>query len=101
MPGAGARGNSARTFVAQRRQGDRIRHDDPAGVRLLPDLPVWDLLGRSGKMDPAFAVWTANIFFFLAGIALLYRVDRMPIELGSFGAAWQRLKGRFVGGQAG
>jgi LPS export ABC transporter permease LptG/LPS export ABC transporter permease LptF len=58
-------------------------------------------LGRSGKMDPAFAVWTANIFFFLAGLALLYRVDRMPIEIGSPGAAWQRLKARFTGGQAG
>jgi LPS export ABC transporter permease LptG/LPS export ABC transporter permease LptF len=57
-------------------------------------------LGRSGKIDPALAVWTANIAFFLAGLLLLYRVDRRPVEIGSVGAFWQRLKARFRGGEA-
>ena len=58
-------------------------------------------LGRSGKLDPAIAVWSGNIVFFLAGLVLLYRVDRMPIEIGSIGAYFQRIKARFAKGEAG
>lgn len=57
-------------------------------------------LGRSGKMDPALAVWMANIAFFLAGLLLMWRADRRPVEIGSLIAFWQRFKGRFAKGEA-
>ena len=57
-------------------------------------------LGRSGKMDPALAVWMANIVFFLAGLLLMWRADRRPVEIGSLIAFWQRFKGRFAKGEA-
>ena len=57
-------------------------------------------LGRSGKMDPALAVWMANIIFFLAGLLLMWRADRRPVEIGSLIAFWQRFKGRFAKGEA-
>ncbi|MDT8068331.1 MAG: LptF/LptG family permease [Terriglobia bacterium] len=57
-------------------------------------------LGRSGKMDPAIAVWMANIVFFVAGVFLMWRADKHPIEIGSIGLAFQRLKGRFAKGEA-
>lgn len=37
---------------------------------------------RSGKLPPVFGVWLANIVFAIVGMFLLWRVDRMPIELG-------------------
>ena len=40
-------------------------------------------LGRQGKMDPALGVWMANVVFFLAGLALLARVNRRPLEMAS------------------
>jgi LPS export ABC transporter permease LptG/LPS export ABC transporter permease LptF len=58
-------------------------------------------LGRQGKVDPALAVWSANIVFFLAGVVLLRRVDRMPIEIGSFRGLWVRIKDRFARGEVG
>ncbi|MGE5109710.1 MAG: LptF/LptG family permease [Acidobacteriaceae bacterium] len=57
-------------------------------------------LGRSGKMDPALAVWMANIIFFLAGLLLMWRADRHPVEIGSLLTFWQRFKGRFAKGEA-
>jgi LPS export ABC transporter permease LptG/LPS export ABC transporter permease LptF len=57
-------------------------------------------LGRSGKMDPALAVWMGNIVFFVAGVLLLWRVDRRPVEIGSVGVFFQKLKGRFARGAA-
>lgn len=58
-------------------------------------------LGRQGKVDPALAVWSANIVFFLAGVVLLRRVDHMPIEIGSLRGAWLRVKDRFARGEVG
>ncbi len=59
-------------------------------------------LGRSGKLDPALAVWMANAIFFIAGLALLWRVDRMPIEIGfSPSAIWQKFKSRYASGEIG
>ncbi len=46
-------------------------------------------MARQGKMPPWEGVWMANIFFFLCGLILLWRVDRMPLELGSFTAPWK------------
>ena len=49
---------------------------------------------RQGKVPPWLGVWAGNIAFFLGGLLLLWRVDRMPIELGSFNAGWKSLKER-------
>jgi LPS export ABC transporter permease LptG/LPS export ABC transporter permease LptF len=37
---------------------------------------------RSGKLPPVVGVWMANIVFGLIGLLLLWRVDKMPIEIG-------------------
>src|SRR5262249_40715256 len=60
-------------------------------------------LARSGKMSPVLGVWMANLIFALIGVALLWRTDKLPIELGlgqvllgqlrSAAAALFRLKG--------
>ena len=52
-------------------------------------------LARQGKMPPWEGVWMANAFFFLCGLVLLWRVDRMPIELGSVAAVWKALRDKF------
>jgi len=38
-------------------------------------------LARQGRVPPAVGVWLANGVFFLAGAWLLWRVDRMPMEI--------------------
>lgn len=48
-------------------------------------------MARQGRLSPWFGSWMGNIFFFLCGLFLLWRVDRMPIELGSVAAAWKSL----------
>ncbi|HKW66309.1 MAG TPA: LPS export ABC transporter permease LptF [Terriglobales bacterium] len=48
-------------------------------------------LARQGRLSPPLGVWLANILFFLGGIVLLWRVDQMPIEIGSVRAWWQRV----------
>ncbi len=40
-------------------------------------------MARQGKLPVAPALWLANLAFVVGGIALLWRVDRMPMELGS------------------
>lgn len=60
-------------------------------------------LARGGKISPVLGVWMANIIFALIGVALLWRTDKLPIELGlgqiligqlkSSAAAIFRLKG--------
>ena len=37
---------------------------------------------RSGKLPPVLGVWMANIVFGLIGLLLLWRVDKMPIDIG-------------------
>ena len=49
-------------------------------------------MARQGKMPPWEGVWMANIFFFLCGLVLLWRVDRMPIEIGSLSAGWKAMR---------
>jgi LPS export ABC transporter permease LptG/LPS export ABC transporter permease LptF len=39
-------------------------------------------LARGGKMSPVLGVWMANIVFAMIGTALLWRADKIPIELG-------------------
>ena len=51
-------------------------------------------LARQGRLSPGVGVWLANILFFVGGVALLWRVDQMPIEIGSVRAWWQRMSQR-------
>ncbi|HEV2116858.1 MAG TPA: LPS export ABC transporter permease LptF [Terriglobales bacterium] len=52
-------------------------------------------LARQGRVSPAVGVWLANILFFIGGVVLLWRVDQMPIEIGSVRAWWQRVTQHF------
>jgi LPS export ABC transporter permease LptF/LPS export ABC transporter permease LptG len=45
-------------------------------------------LARQGKLPIGPAVWMGNIIFFMAGVVFLWRVDRMPIEIGSVRGLW-------------
>ena len=54
-------------------------------------------LARQGKLSPWFGVWAGNIVFFVCGLLLLWRVDRMPIELGSVAALWKSGKEKLQG----
>ena len=49
-------------------------------------------MARQGKVTPWEGVWAGNIFFFLCGLVLLSRVDRMPIEIGSMGDFWKSIR---------
>ena len=51
-------------------------------------------LARQGKLSPLLGVWLANIIFFLGGLVLLWRVDRMPMEIGSVRDWWRRIQQR-------
>jgi LPS export ABC transporter permease LptG len=51
-------------------------------------------MARQGRLGAGPAVWLGNAVFLLAGSLLLWRVDRMPIEIGSVAGLWQRLKRR-------
>jgi lipopolysaccharide export system permease protein len=48
-------------------------------------------MARQGKMSPWFGAWMGNIFFFVCGLVLLWRVDRMPIEIANLTAGWKLL----------
>lgn len=60
---------------------------------------VFSLLGvslaRQGKVSPWLGVWGGNLIFFLCGLVLLWRSDRMPGEIGNFAALWARLVRRW------
>ena len=51
--------------------------------------------GRSAKISPWVGVWMANFVFLIAGLFLLWRADRNPIEIGLPRAFWQRIRDRF------
>jgi LPS export ABC transporter permease LptG/LPS export ABC transporter permease LptF len=50
-------------------------------------------LARGGKVSPVLGVWMANIIFALIGTVLLWRTDKIPVELG----LGQMLLGQFKG----
>ncbi len=50
-------------------------------------------LARQGKVSPWLGVWAGNIFFFLCGLLLLWRVDRMPLDFSFFTHAWDMVRG--------
>ena len=52
-------------------------------------------LGRQGKMPPSVGVWMGNAIFVVAGILLMHRVDRAPIDLGWLSQGWEGLKEKF------
>lgn len=54
--------------------------------------------GRSGKVSPAIGVWMANFVSLVAGLVLLWRVDRSSFEVGSIKNLWTALKDRFKRG---
>ena len=53
-------------------------------------------LARQGRLSPFLGVWDGT-FFFVCGLLLLWRVDRMPNELGSVAAVWKSFKERLQG----
>lgn len=52
-------------------------------------------MGRGGKIPPAAGVWMANIIFAVAGVFLLYRVDRAPIDLSWLTQGWETIRAWF------
>jgi lipopolysaccharide export system permease protein len=51
-------------------------------------------MGRQGKLPPAVGVWMANAIFLIAGVMLLHRVDRAPIDLSWLTTGWESLRER-------
>ena len=51
--------------------------------------------GRGGKLSPGLGVWMSDIVFLIAGLVLMWRVDKQPIELGSLRGWWNRFKESF------
>lgn len=49
-------------------------------------------MARQGKVTPWEGVWAGNIFFFVCGLLLLWRLDRMPIDLDGWTEFWRALK---------
>src|SRR5208283_4666963 len=54
-------------------------------------------MARQGKVAPWEGVWAGNIFFFLCGLFLLWRLDQMPIEFGRLSGWWQPAKEKLQG----
>ncbi|HWR13766.1 MAG TPA: LptF/LptG family permease [Terriglobales bacterium] len=51
-------------------------------------------MARQGKFPVGPAVWMGNILFFFAGLVLLWRVDKFPIEIGTLRGFWAGLRAR-------
>src|SRR5271166_1843180 len=49
-------------------------------------------MARQIKVTPWEGVGAGNVFFFFCGLVLLWRVDRMPIELGTWTEFWKAAK---------
>jgi LPS export ABC transporter permease LptF/LPS export ABC transporter permease LptG len=49
-------------------------------------------LARQGKLSPALGAWLANIVFLVAGLFLLWRAERRPIEIPWLRGRWDVLK---------
>src|SRR5260370_3006398 len=50
-------------------------------------------MARGGKVSPAVGVWMANGIFAVVGIFLLWRTDKLPIEIGLGQVLMTRIKG--------
>jgi LPS export ABC transporter permease LptF/LPS export ABC transporter permease LptG len=53
-------------------------------------------LARQGRLPPGVGLWLGNIIFLIGGMLLLWRVDRMPIEIGSPKSLWTHVR-KFFG----
>ena len=53
-------------------------------------------LARQGKLSPALGAWLADIVFFLAGVVLLWRAERRPIDFSSLRVVWNPFKTKFA-----
>jgi LPS export ABC transporter permease LptF/LPS export ABC transporter permease LptG len=49
---------------------------------------------RQGRIPAWLGMWMPNMAFFVGGAILLWRVDRMPMELGNVKALWSALRER-------
>ncbi|HYL14801.1 MAG TPA: LptF/LptG family permease [Terriglobales bacterium] len=49
-------------------------------------------LAKQDRMSPALGVWMANIVFFAAGMFLLWRVERRPVDISYLRALWKPFK---------
>jgi LPS export ABC transporter permease LptF/LPS export ABC transporter permease LptG len=49
-------------------------------------------LAKQDRMSPALGVWMADIVFFAAGMFLLWRVERRPIDTSYLRALWKPFK---------
>lgn len=54
---------------------------------------IGQAMARGGKVPPAAGVWMANAIFATVGIFLLWRTDRLPIELSLGQVLMARVKG--------
>ncbi len=52
-------------------------------------------MARQGKVPPAIGVWMANAVFAVAGLILMWRVDRSSLEVVSVSELWRVLADRF------
>ncbi|MBV8051186.1 MAG: LPS export ABC transporter permease LptF [Acidobacteriaceae bacterium] len=49
-------------------------------------------LARQGKLSPALGAWLADIAFLMAGVILIWRVERKPIDLSHLRKLWNLFK---------
>ncbi len=49
-------------------------------------------MARQGRIPAAPGIWMANLVFFIGGLILLWRVDRMPMEFPSLRHSWTWIK---------
>jgi len=57
-------------------------------------------LGRSGKISPAVGVWGANFCFLIAGLFLLYRVERHVLDFESLNIFFAKVRERYLPGRS-
>jgi LPS export ABC transporter permease LptF/LPS export ABC transporter permease LptG len=55
-------------------------------------------LARQGKIPPGIGLWLGNFAFLAGGLVLLWRVDRMPIQIPSAKLMFSNLKERLIPG---
>jgi LPS export ABC transporter permease LptF/LPS export ABC transporter permease LptG len=53
-------------------------------------------LGRGGRIPPWSGVWAANVFFLIAGLVLLRRLERSVIDIGSLREFWEAIRRLFA-----
>ncbi len=56
-------------------------------------------MARQGRIPVTVGMWMANLVFFLGGALLLWRVDRIPMEVPSVRAWWNAVKQRLRRGK--